>query len=277
MVDMLKKYEGFQVDVKRKSREDKVHRKNVFEVNEALDIENSRASSFQVRGIHVDETKVNAVRDWSSPKTLLDVRNNKVADALSRKTTLWVTISNEVVGFNSIKKLYASDEDFCNTWMELETKQHRSEFLVLDGYLFKGNRLCIPKTSLRSQLIKEGCWSFREEMYHVSRRKRFYAWLSRTQRGVNSVFVVVDRFSKITHFIPCKKTSDAAHIARLFFQEVIHLHGVPKSIILERDSKFLAHFLLTLWRRFSTSLNFSSTAHPQTNSQIEVVNLTWEI
>nr|GEV95420.1 pentatricopeptide repeat-containing protein [Tanacetum cinerariifolium] len=51
--------------------------------------------------------------------------SNKVADAVSRNTTLLVTISNEVVGFNSIKELYASDADFGNIWMELETKQHR--------------------------------------------------------------------------------------------------------------------------------------------------------
>ncbi|GKC99632.1 hypothetical protein Tco_1169907 [Tanacetum coccineum] len=80
---------------------------------------------------------------------------NKVADALRRKTTLLVSISNEVVGFDSVKELYPSDEDFGNIWMELETKQHRGEFILLDGYLFKGNRLCIPKTSFRSQLIKE--------------------------------------------------------------------------------------------------------------------------
>ncbi|GJR83907.1 hypothetical protein Tco_0154692 [Tanacetum coccineum] len=54
-----------------------------------------------------------------------------------------------------IDGLYASDEDFCDTWVEIETKQHRGDFLVLDGYLFKGNRLCIPMTSHRSQLIKE--------------------------------------------------------------------------------------------------------------------------
>ncbi|GJY40324.1 transposon ty3-I gag-pol polyprotein, partial [Tanacetum coccineum] len=81
--------------------------------------------------------------------------SNKMADALSRKPTLLVTISNDVVVFESIRGLYASDEDFRNTREEIETKQHPGNFLVLDGYLFKENRLCIRKTSLRSQLIKE--------------------------------------------------------------------------------------------------------------------------
>ncbi|GJY62781.1 transposon ty3-I gag-pol polyprotein [Tanacetum coccineum] len=83
----VKKYEGFRVDVKRKSIEDKV-RREVFDVVEALDIENSRASSFQMRGIHVVETKVNAVRDWSSPKTLPEVRNNKVANVFQEEDEL---------------------------------------------------------------------------------------------------------------------------------------------------------------------------------------------
>nr|GEY78814.1 transposon Ty3-I Gag-Pol polyprotein [Tanacetum cinerariifolium] len=133
-------------------------------------------------------------------------------NVLSLKTTLLGTISKEAVGFNSIKEFYANDEDFHNTWMKLETKQHQGEFLLRGGYFFKDFVLGLP----------------------------------RTQQGVDFVFVVVDRFSKMAHFIPCKKTLNVAHIARLFFQEMVCLHGVPKSITLDRDSKFLAHFWLTL-------------------------------
>ena len=70
----------------------------------------------------------------------------------------------------------------------------------------------------------------------------FFLRLPRRHQGHGYIFVLVDRFSKMAHFIPCKNLSDVVHVVELFFTEVVRLHDSIKSIVLDRDTKFVGYF-----------------------------------
>ena len=104
----------------------------------------------------------------------------------------------------------------------------------------------------------------------------FITGLPRNQNQNDSIMVVVDKLSKAAHFIPVKTTYKAANIADIFLKQIFRLHGVPKVIISDRDPKFTGNFWKSLFKGLNTTLNFSTSFHPQTDGQTERVNQVLE-
>ena len=80
---------------------------------------------------------------------------NRVADALSRRATLLTTLSSQIVAFDSLKDNYATDEDFSTFWHKSINHEDNEDFVIADGFLFKDHMLCLPKTSIREEVIRE--------------------------------------------------------------------------------------------------------------------------
>ncbi|KAL0536965.1 hypothetical protein IC582_025928 [Cucumis melo] len=104
----------------------------------------------------------------------------------------------------------------------------------------------------------------------------FITGLPRTLRGFTVIWVVVDRLTKSAHFVPGKSTYTASKWAQLYMSEIVRLHGVPVSIVSDRDARFTSKFWKGLQTAMSTRLDFSTAFHPQTDGQTERLNQVLE-
>lgn len=100
--------------------------------------------------------------------------------------------------------------------------------------------------------------------------------LPKTKTGYDAIAVFVDKYSKMVHYAPTHTTVTAPQLAHLFFDQVIRYHGLPTTIISDRDPGFTSHFWRTLWRHLGTTLAMSTAYHPQTDGQTERANKTLE-
>jgi hypothetical protein len=97
----------------------------------------------------------------------------------------------------------------------------------------------------------------------------FIVGLPHTRAGYDSIWVVVDRLTKATHFIPVKTTYNSAVLVELYMSRIVCLHGIPKKIVSDKGTQFTSHFWQQLHEALGTHLKFSSAYHPQTDGQTE--------
>jgi transposase InsO family protein len=100
----------------------------------------------------------------------------------------------------------------------------------------------------------------------------FIVGLLRTQSDYDSIWVIVDRLTKVVHFIPVKTTYSGPQLAELYMLRIVCLHGVSKKIVSDRGTQFISKFWKRLYETLDTQLRFSSAYHPQTDGQTERVN-----
>ncbi|WVZ80826.1 hypothetical protein U9M48_028273 [Paspalum notatum var. saurae] len=100
----------------------------------------------------------------------------------------------------------------------------------------------------------------------------FIVGLPHTQKGYDSIWVIIDRFTKSAYFIPVKNRYHAQNCAEIYVSRIVSLHGVPKTITSDRGSLFISRFWEQLQAALGTKSIRSSAYHPQTSGQVERVN-----
>jgi hypothetical protein len=100
----------------------------------------------------------------------------------------------------------------------------------------------------------------------------FIIGLPTTQSSYDSIWVIVDHFLKVAHFIPVKTTYKGAKLTELYIARIVCLHGVPKKIVFNKGTQFTSRFWKKLHEAMDTRLNFSSAYHLQTDGQTKRVN-----
>ncbi|KFK23310.1 hypothetical protein AALP_AAs43195U000200 [Arabis alpina] len=226
---------------------------------------------------------------------------NKAADALSRREVMPQLFALSVPAAIQLEMITAEvDKD-------AESRKIKEEVLgdvdahpgysVVQGRLLKQGKLVIPKASPLVGVLLHEFHSTKMGGHGVCQKHKYSSlapagllqplpipdkvWedisldfvegLPKSE-GFDVVMVVVDRLSKYAHFLKLKHPYEASAVALLFVQEIVRLHGFPRTIVSDRDKTFTGRFWSELMKLAGTLLNFSTSYHPQTDGQTEVTN-----
>ncbi|GJZ77236.1 putative reverse transcriptase domain-containing protein, partial [Tanacetum coccineum] len=236
-------------------------------------------------GVHVDPAKIEAIKSWATPTTPTEVMRflrlagyyrrfiegfpliSKPLTKLTQKNKKYEWGKEEEEAFQMLKqKLYSAP---ILAWIELlsdydcEIWYHPGKANVVADALSrrKGAEHQKPSGLLQQPDIPVWKWE-RITMDFVSE-------LSRTPSGYDTIWVIVDRLDKLAHFPPMKKTNSMEKLTRLYLKKIVCRHGVPVSIISDRDNYFTSNFWRSLQKALGINLDMSTAYRPQTDGQSE--------
>ena len=98
-----------------------------------------------------------------------------------------------------------------------------------------------------------------------------------TVQDKDCIYVVVDRLTKFAHFFAISAQYLDSQVAKSFFREVFRLHGLPKTIVSDRDNRFMGRFWQELFRLVGTELTLSTSYHPKTDEKTEIIKNGWRV
>nr|GEW49126.1 putative reverse transcriptase domain-containing protein [Tanacetum cinerariifolium] len=189
------------------------------------------------KGIHVDPAKIESIKDLASPKSPTEIHQSLGLEILEAQTE---ALKPENLSAKDVGGMLKKD-------LPKEKLKPR-----VDGTLCLNNRSCVSCFGDLRTLIMD-----------------FITKLPKTINGYNTIWVIVDRLTKSAHFLPMRENDPMEKLMKLYIKEVVTRHGVPISIISNRDGRFMSLFWQALHKALGTQLDMSMAYHPKTDGQSE--------
>ncbi|GJU69671.1 putative reverse transcriptase domain-containing protein [Tanacetum coccineum] len=182
---------------------------------------------------------------------------NVVADALSRKEQiepLRITYDQKVVPKEKLEPCMRWN--FMLKWQELVTLLWRLKILL---------DMCRVKTNTKGLLVQPAIPEWKWDNITMD----FITKLPKSSQGFDTIWVIVDRLTKSAHFLPIRENDPLDKLARLYLNRIVARHGIPVSIICDRDGRFTSNFWRSFQKALGTDLSMSTAYHPETDGQSE--------
>ncbi|GJU95191.1 putative reverse transcriptase domain-containing protein [Tanacetum coccineum] len=234
------------------------------------------------KGIHVDPAKIESIKDWTSPKSPTEIRQflglagyyRRFIEGFSKIAKPMTKLTQKKVKFEWGDKQEAAfqllKQKLCSAPI-LALPEGSEDFIAYCDASKKGLGAVLmqrekaehqrPSGLLVQPKIPEWKWD--------NITMDFVTKLPKTSQGYDTIWVIVDRLTKSAIFTPMRETDPLDKLARIYLKEVVTRHGIPVSIICDRDPRFASNFWRSLQNALGTNLDMSTAYHPQTDGQSE--------